>query len=138
MSSIRSASSSAKYVTRRKFVEFFMHSTSTKRPGVATTISAPARSFLNWSRLETPPKIAQHRAPDTPNFVNLCASFAICDASSRVGASTSAIGPSRFVNGLCLEICAYAGSKNASVFPDPVFAITNASCPLQITGKHCA
>ena len=107
------------------------------RPGVATRRSTPARNFLNCSVLLTPPKTAEHRI-GTPALMNLCVSFAICVASSRVGARTSARGPSRFPARRRRDICAKAGNKNANVFPLPVFAHANTSRPLVMTGKHCA
>mmetsp|Transcript_32495 Transcript_32495/g.81842 ORF Transcript_32495/g.81842 Transcript_32495/m.81842 type:complete len:243 (-) Transcript_32495:480-1208(-) len=94
MSSIRSASSSTRYVTRRRLAPPFMRHRSIRRPGVATTTSAPARKSLNCSCLLAPPNTPAHRM--LYGLANFRASAKICAASSRTGASASTMGPSPF------------------------------------------
>lgn len=85
---IRSASSSTMYSTRDRSSSP-LSAKSLQRPGVATTISAPARSSIAcWPRAEPPNKVmvlmpAPRYLRDSP---------AICCANSRVGAITSALG----------------------------------------------
>ena len=43
-----------------------------------------------------------------------------CTASSRVGANASTIGPSPLARNGCALMCTIAGSRYASVFPEPV------------------
>ena len=54
MSSIRSASSSTSNETWWRLI-FFISRISLRRPGVATTISAPRSSSLSWGPFEAPP-----------------------------------------------------------------------------------
>mmetsp|Transcript_4049 Transcript_4049/g.7110 ORF Transcript_4049/g.7110 Transcript_4049/m.7110 type:complete len:254 (-) Transcript_4049:196-957(-) len=90
-SSMRSASSRTRYVTRRRFV-VPPSRWSINRPGVATTISTPARRSATCARFGTPPYTHVFLMPLLPP--NLSHSSLICRASSRVGATTRTIGPS--------------------------------------------
>ena len=61
----------------------------------------------------------------------------ICSASSRVGASTSASGPSPSASTGCAFTCTTAGSRKASVLPDPVSASPMKSAPFIAIGHAC-
>mmetsp|Transcript_13471 Transcript_13471/g.32987 ORF Transcript_13471/g.32987 Transcript_13471/m.32987 type:complete len:266 (-) Transcript_13471:842-1639(-) len=90
MSSMRSASSSTRYVTSDStHTPSFIRSSS--RPGVPTTISTPRRSASTCSFLGTPPYTHTERTPHLAPAS--CSTWLICSASSRVGAMTSAYGP---------------------------------------------
>mmetsp|Transcript_8958 Transcript_8958/g.36561 ORF Transcript_8958/g.36561 Transcript_8958/m.36561 type:complete len:441 (+) Transcript_8958:3775-5097(+) len=90
--SIESASSNTSKVTRCISVAL-PRSTSIRRPGVATMASTPALSSLYCAVLSTPPYTVLTVQPST--FRNRRTTVAICAASSRLGASTSAVGPAR-------------------------------------------
>ena len=62
---------------------------------------------------------------------------ATCIASSRVGTSTSTLGPSPGRPGRCAAACAMAGSRYASVLPLPVGARQSKSCPASAAGQAC-
>mmetsp|Transcript_8352 Transcript_8352/g.21921 ORF Transcript_8352/g.21921 Transcript_8352/m.21921 type:complete len:200 (-) Transcript_8352:396-995(-) len=91
MSSMRSASSRTRYVTRLRFV-FPDSRKSMSLPGVAMQISTPRSRSRIWGPLGTPPYTQVFLMRDVqPNFVH---SAWIWTASSRVGASTRTMGPS--------------------------------------------
>ena len=68
---------------------------------------------------------------------NLSASSLIWTASSRVGASTSMLGPLRG-SGRLLWIIIKPGNRNPQVLPLPVFAMATRSLPCKATGHACA
>ena len=68
---------------------------------------------------------------------NLSASSLIWTASSRVGASTSMLGPLRG-SGRILAMCTKPGNKNPQVLPLPVLAMATKSLPSRATGHACA
>lgn len=72
-----------------------------------------------------------------PERPNLSASSLICTASSRVGASTAIVGPTRG-SLLVAAQCVKPGSKNPHVLPDPVLAIEIRSEPLRATAQDWA
>ena len=113
--SMRSASSSTRYVTRRRLAgapplpAAPRRRRSTSRPGVATTTSAPARSALACSHLLEPP--VTHTLLSPTLRPRRLASAWICCASSRVGASTSPMGPSPASSGRCSAAWRSSGSR---------------------------
>mmetsp|Transcript_72476 Transcript_72476/g.170447 ORF Transcript_72476/g.170447 Transcript_72476/m.170447 type:complete len:222 (-) Transcript_72476:600-1265(-) len=153
MSNMRSASSNTKYSTfspdtagcrksdgRRK---------STRRPGVATTMSAPCRMARSWSLLHAPPYSTSALALTLP--ATLSASAPICCANSRVGANTRNRGLmasvhhpvgllSLFGGGLGpdAKTRARAGRMKPQVLPLPVFATATRSRPAITTGHAAA
>jgi len=68
---------------------------------------------------------------------NLSASSLICTASSRVGASTSRVGPPRGSLRVAF-MCSMPGSRKPHVLPDPVLAIDTISLPWQAMGQDWA
>ena len=91
MEMIRSASSSTRKETRLS-VQAFSFARSSSRPGVATATAAPALSCRNCSVFSTPPNTLATRRPTA--LPSAAATWWICTASSRVGASTRPTGPS--------------------------------------------
>ena len=91
MSSIRSASSMTRYVTRFRFV-LPCSKWSIKRPGVAITISTPDCKSRTWRDFGTPPYTTVFFICD--ESPNLSHSSLICTSSSRVGANTNTMCPS--------------------------------------------
>mmetsp|Transcript_17082 Transcript_17082/g.59923 ORF Transcript_17082/g.59923 Transcript_17082/m.59923 type:complete len:205 (-) Transcript_17082:387-1001(-) len=82
MSSMRSASSSTRYVTRSSVSEpSSMRSSS--RPGVALTMCTPARSALRCSCFGMPPNT--HVLRTSTSRPRSSHTLAVCSASSRVG-----------------------------------------------------
>ena len=114
MFSISSASSSTAHFAwssgrRPRFI------TSSTRPGVPTTICAPRESRRSCSDIDCPPyTVNTCNAPSPRREVN---SSATCNASSRVGASTSACGIASDTS-----IDSNIGNPKAAVFPVPVCA----------------
>mmetsp|Transcript_3782 Transcript_3782/g.8296 ORF Transcript_3782/g.8296 Transcript_3782/m.8296 type:complete len:249 (-) Transcript_3782:402-1148(-) len=132
MSIMRSASSSTRYVARRRLVALVL-SMSISRPGVPTAISAPRRRSSRCSFLEAPPYTP---ATATPHALeNLRASVSVCWHSSRVGASTTPMGPSFSSSSGWSRMCASIGRRNAAVLPDPVLAMPSTSLPLSAVGS---
>ena len=125
-------------MTRARFVAdlFPPPHTSTTRPGVPTTTSAPARSSRKFSVLLPPPSTPTHRKPSCA-LASFLHSAKICDPSSRVGASTKTIGPSPLLSSGWSIAWTSAGSKNAAVFPLPVLAIPTTSRPESSAGIAC-
>mmetsp|Transcript_716 Transcript_716/g.2080 ORF Transcript_716/g.2080 Transcript_716/m.2080 type:complete len:294 (-) Transcript_716:476-1357(-) len=141
-SSILSASSSTKYVTRpRDMSPLFMKSIS--RPGVPAMIAQPF-DLLSCSPRCLPPYTHSAQMPPECEPCLDCsrsfpASVAICAASSRVGASTRAMGvDSPLGTGSCASMCTTAGIRNASVLPLPVRAMPIRSRPPRMIGRACA
>mmetsp|Transcript_3311 Transcript_3311/g.7067 ORF Transcript_3311/g.7067 Transcript_3311/m.7067 type:complete len:260 (-) Transcript_3311:481-1260(-) len=89
---IRSASSRTTKVTRSVRMPPFIRTSSSSLPGVPTATSAPLLSSRNCSCLLTPPYAPMQRSPWVRESLRACTT--ICSASSCVGATTSAIGPS--------------------------------------------
>ena len=80
---MRSASSSTKWLTSFSFSSP-VDIRSQMRPGVPTTMSAPARIRCTCMKRLTPPRIAtMRRVIRSPSRCRLAS---ICNASSRVGA----------------------------------------------------
>mmetsp|Transcript_44291 Transcript_44291/g.73469 ORF Transcript_44291/g.73469 Transcript_44291/m.73469 type:complete len:216 (-) Transcript_44291:442-1089(-) len=132
MSSMRSASSRTRYVTRRRFV-VPPSRWSISRPGVATTISTPARRSATCARFGTPPYTHVFLMPLLPP--NLSHSSLICRASSRVGATTRTIGPSPGCRYGCALMWTIAGRRKANVLPDPVAEMPTMSLPSRAIGQ---
>ena len=107
---------------------------STRRPGVPTTICAPDFSERICAPMSIPPTQTAIRTP-------ICASSqvsspATCEASSRVGATTSARGdfaggrdPSPFKSSRAISM------PNAMVLPDPVREETRRSRPASAVAR---
>mmetsp|Transcript_45894 Transcript_45894/g.132932 ORF Transcript_45894/g.132932 Transcript_45894/m.132932 type:complete len:206 (+) Transcript_45894:898-1515(+) len=139
MSSILSASSSTRY-----WMPFTSTATerpaggssrSFSRPGVATTTCGRCRNSASCGPLGAPPYRHTARIPATSP--NCLASCSIWHASSRVGASTSMAG-GPLGSAWLLNSLAKAGSRKASVLPEPVFAIPIRSRPsMQIGHAYC-
>mmetsp|Transcript_106823 Transcript_106823/g.331891 ORF Transcript_106823/g.331891 Transcript_106823/m.331891 type:complete len:209 (-) Transcript_106823:169-795(-) len=141
-SSIRSASSSTKYVTRcRRRSPVLWRSR--RRPGVAATIWQPFLRAATCGALFSTPPPKRQTAPmpwgpwlplDEP-WISFCASSAICTASSRTGASTRAMGEAACLcSGFCASMCTTAGSRYAKVLPLPVLAMPMMSWPASTSG----
>mmetsp|Transcript_12513 Transcript_12513/g.50268 ORF Transcript_12513/g.50268 Transcript_12513/m.50268 type:complete len:217 (+) Transcript_12513:579-1229(+) len=106
---------------------------SMRRPGVATRKSHRCEFILPRSDLMFVP-------PNTTcdlsawNLSSLSDSSWICDASSRVGESTSTeTSPARIVGDR--SSVSMDGTRNAIVLPDPVLALARTSRPLRMGGK---
>ncbi len=82
ISSIRSASSSTRISTLSSFRAFWC-SRSSRRPGVATRMSTPPRSFIICGLMLTPPKTTIERI--LRYWLYSCTFSPTCAASSRVG-----------------------------------------------------
>ncbi len=80
-------------------------------------IAAPCRNALSWGTMSIPPTSEAHDI--LRNFPRNSASSAVCCANSRVGARMSICGFRSPIFISCIN-----GSKNANVFPEPVFART--------------
>mmetsp|Transcript_108371 Transcript_108371/g.349832 ORF Transcript_108371/g.349832 Transcript_108371/m.349832 type:complete len:287 (+) Transcript_108371:989-1849(+) len=141
-SSMRSASSSTKYVTRcRRRSPVLWRSR--RRPGVAATIWQPFLRAATCGALFSTPPPKRQTAPmpwgpwlplDEP-WISFCASSAICTASSRTGASTRAMGEAACLcSGFCASMCTTAGSRYAKVLPLPVLAMPMMSWPASTSG----
>mmetsp|Transcript_8258 Transcript_8258/g.27087 ORF Transcript_8258/g.27087 Transcript_8258/m.27087 type:complete len:243 (+) Transcript_8258:163-891(+) len=114
-------------------------SMSSRRPQVATSSAReePSSSDTCSSR-GPPPYTAAARSPPLTRCSER-ATDSVCTASSRVGTRTSARGPSPGrVGRLCAAACAKAGSRYASVLPEPVGARQSRSRPARATGYTCA
>ena len=100
-------------------------------PGVATSTSTPSFSFAICGSCSTPPKIQAETTLDP--FPIFWKTPVICNANSRVGASTKQVIPGVF---LCFSKRVFnnsmIGITNAAVFPVPVWAIANTSSPRRI------
>ena len=106
---------------------------SSKRPGVATTTSAPPRKRIICGLIDTPPNTAQifgrlgkwaasaNKVPPT------------CAASSRVGTKIKIPCFANIVVILCCNKCSN-GKPNAAVLPEPVCAQARTSRPCRMDG----
>jgi hypothetical protein len=106
-----------------------------KRPGVAMTTCTPLCRSRSWELFGAPPYTQVLRMPD--DRPNLSASVLICMASSRVGASTSRVGPWR----ASLRVAwmwSMPGSRKPHVLPLPVLAMATMSRPLRAIGHAWA
>mmetsp|Transcript_99270 Transcript_99270/g.281117 ORF Transcript_99270/g.281117 Transcript_99270/m.281117 type:complete len:338 (-) Transcript_99270:405-1418(-) len=134
MSSMRSASSSTAKLTWPSQTCLCSRN-SLSLPGVATMTWQPRLSHSSCSPFGSPPVTTQQRMPlERPNF---SASIWICCASSRVGASTSTMGP-RCASAPLRSTCAKPGPRNASVLPLPLLAMPMRSWPAARIGQHWA
>mmetsp|Transcript_41101 Transcript_41101/g.106988 ORF Transcript_41101/g.106988 Transcript_41101/m.106988 type:complete len:296 (+) Transcript_41101:566-1453(+) len=133
MSSMRSASSSTNFATlssrtcrpsRKSF----------SLPGVAMRQCTPARMALSCWCLGAPPYA--HTQLIWLDCPKRCASFSICTASSRVGASVRSTGSRAGIR--LSRMCLNAGKRNASVFPLPVAATPMTSLPWNARGHEYA
>mmetsp|Transcript_7039 Transcript_7039/g.20690 ORF Transcript_7039/g.20690 Transcript_7039/m.20690 type:complete len:335 (+) Transcript_7039:476-1480(+) len=133
---MRSASSTTRNVQRLWRSVFSSTMSSMRRPGVATTASAPRLPrALAISYLPEPPKTATTpRSPRGAARANLESSRYTCSASSRVGTRTRAAGPSCASQQRCAATCARSGQPNASVLPPPVSATASTSWPHRAAG----
>mmetsp|Transcript_18821 Transcript_18821/g.48328 ORF Transcript_18821/g.48328 Transcript_18821/m.48328 type:complete len:237 (-) Transcript_18821:408-1118(-) len=138
MSNMRSASSSTRYVTRRRLqiLPLLVARMSIMRPGVQTTTSAPRLSSLIWLATPLPPKTLT--TVSSAALAKRLTSLPICCTSSRVGAITIATGPSFWPSGGWSLMCLSMGSTKASVLPEPVLAMPIQSRPDMMTGSACA
>mmetsp|Transcript_25316 Transcript_25316/g.63323 ORF Transcript_25316/g.63323 Transcript_25316/m.63323 type:complete len:284 (-) Transcript_25316:116-967(-) len=137
MSSMRSASSSTRYVVLRR-LRWPSVTRSMRRPGVPTTTLGSSRSSRICPDRDAPPKttVARTRA----GRENLANSAWICIASSRVGASTTTAGPrasprlAGAAGGGCALTWTRAGRRKPSVLPLPVSAMPTTSRPFSRHG----
>mmetsp|Transcript_43112 Transcript_43112/g.126763 ORF Transcript_43112/g.126763 Transcript_43112/m.126763 type:complete len:442 (-) Transcript_43112:40-1365(-) len=139
MSSIRSASSSTRKRTPLSS-SVWSRMKSVSRPGVATTRSSrrPRRVICRCCMWRGwPPK--RHMV-DAPNaFASGFASASICCASSRVGAITTASGPTAPGFDRRATIASHSsGMRKPIVLPEPVCAIPIRSRPTSEMGRDCA
>mmetsp|Transcript_61783 Transcript_61783/g.110009 ORF Transcript_61783/g.110009 Transcript_61783/m.110009 type:complete len:220 (+) Transcript_61783:1338-1997(+) len=130
MSSILSASSRTRYVTRRRLVVRVPRK-SWSRPGEAITTSTPELSSRCCGPRGVPPNIQAERS----RLLYLSNSSWICCASSRVGVKNSAIGPSPRFSGGCASTCIMHGRRNVIVLPEPVSATPTTSRPDRAAGQ---
>mmetsp|Transcript_98217 Transcript_98217/g.300307 ORF Transcript_98217/g.300307 Transcript_98217/m.300307 type:complete len:259 (-) Transcript_98217:72-848(-) len=105
---IRSASSRTTNVVRCK-VKPFIFTMSINLPGLQIAISAPRFTSLNCSSFDRPPARVTLRRPSCR--LSLKVSCSICTASSRVGQSTTPVGPSPFCNASCALQCTSIGRR---------------------------
>mmetsp|Transcript_56010 Transcript_56010/g.157883 ORF Transcript_56010/g.157883 Transcript_56010/m.157883 type:complete len:238 (+) Transcript_56010:2432-3145(+) len=101
------------------------------RPGVAMRIWGRVLISASCAPFGAPPY--RHVARIPTEAPNVFASHSIWQASSRVGAITSTAGGPRKLSLLSMSL-AKAGSRKASVFPEPVFATPIRSRPDVSTG----
>ena len=137
MSSIRSASSSTRCFTNEKSAAPWPMRSS-RRPGVATTMSAPERSASICGRSPTPPKIFAMRSGRCLAYARMFSS--ICATNSRVGASTRT-RVLRFTpagNGPAAASKDRIGRVKAAVLPVPVCAMPITSAPVKMGGMAAA
>mmetsp|Transcript_17086 Transcript_17086/g.59942 ORF Transcript_17086/g.59942 Transcript_17086/m.59942 type:complete len:257 (+) Transcript_17086:414-1184(+) len=131
-----SASSSTSIDTRLSFA-MPRDARSRMRPGVPTSTCTVSYRRMMSSRRLVPPVLTMH-------LTSMCLASSrttadVCSASSRVGASTSTMGPlALLLSGFCAATCTRAGSMNAIVLPLPVAAMPTTSRPLISAGQHCA
>jgi len=104
----------------------------------ATTTSTPPRSSCRCSCMPTPPTTMQLRALRLLLRPKALTSLSICCASSRVGARTSAMGPSPGRSGGCCRQCWIIGMLKLAVLPLPVSAQPRMSLPDRATGMPWA
>ena len=136
MSSMRSASSSARYATFES--EILARSTrSMSLPGVAMRMSHPRSISRNCCAAGAPPYTTTDRTPVW--YANFRLSSWIWIASSRVGAITSAFGnvfrpPLGPPFKPRVRMPWMMGKQNAAVFPDPVCAHAMRSFPAREMG----
>ena len=106
---------------------------SSRRPGVATTMSAPPRNAIICGLIDTPPNTIASFIGSASGRASARSVAPTCAASSRVGISTSA----------CTRLGAWrtsasmrcsTGSENAAVLPDPVSADASTSRPASTAG----
>ena len=131
-SSRRSASSSTKLFTCDK-PSALLPSRSSKRPGVATTMSAPPRKCCICGLMATP--------PNTTATLGFCGRYLpkawmvspTCAASSRVGTRIR-LRTTRGVSMGASANCWSSGKIKAAVLPEPVLAEPSTSAPCKIAG----
>ena len=102
---------------------------SIRRSGVATMISTPRSISTTCLWRSAPPYTASTRMPHSLPIGP--STSETCNASSRVGTSTSPWG---FPEAAGEEIFDIIGTPNASVFPEPVRARPHTSWPASATG----
>ena len=128
MSSIRSASSRTRIFTLSSVIAL-RSSRSLRRPGVATTMWA-LRARFDWACSGTPPYTV---AMLMPRGAIASISPATCEASSRVGTSTTAAGRASSAS-----IRSTSGIAKAIVLPDPVGAFARMSRPASASRRTCS
>mmetsp|Transcript_16792 Transcript_16792/g.43406 ORF Transcript_16792/g.43406 Transcript_16792/m.43406 type:complete len:203 (-) Transcript_16792:170-778(-) len=140
-----SASSRTTKLVRRGLIQRRFVSSSSSRPGVATSNSgqrpksgAPSEGTCKLA--STPPYTAPTRMVSSPlvRAQKRSAMASVCCAISRVGSSTNAMGPSPASSGSWAIMCTRAGSKKANVFPLPVGATATTSAPARAQGQTWA
>mmetsp|Transcript_20575 Transcript_20575/g.57358 ORF Transcript_20575/g.57358 Transcript_20575/m.57358 type:complete len:278 (+) Transcript_20575:3127-3960(+) len=136
MSSMRSASSNTMKLMRSRPVLPCCR-WSMKRPGVATTISAPALRSCRCSCMDTPPTTMHERTLLALVTLKARTSFSICWASSRVGARTRPMGPSPGRSGGWARQWLIMGMAKDAVLPLPVSAHPRMSLPASAMGMPC-
>ncbi|CAM5535352.1 hypothetical protein SVIOM342S_09685 [Streptomyces violaceorubidus] len=107
---------------------------SARRPGVATTTSAPSRSAWVCRFIDSPPTTVVRRTSSARAY-GASASLT-CWASSRVDTRTRASG--RFDSARRPEVRASRASPKASVLPEPVRARPRTSRPASASGRVAA
>ena len=130
-SSRRSASSRTSIATREIFRALWSIRSS-RRPGVATTMSAPPRSAIICGLIDTPPNTIATLTGMVNCTTSLRTDSPTCAASSRVGTRIrpcSWRGPSRLSSSDCSS-----GSTKAAVLPEPVWAAPSTSSPRRMAG----
>ena len=131
-SSSRSASSSTRCATADRRNALWS-TRSSRRPGVATTMSAPPRKPSICGLMDTPPNTMAILSGCCRCCARLRSTSPTCAASSRVGTSTRARtrrGPPVALSCSCCS----KGSAKAAVLPDPVCAAPSRSTPCRMAG----
>ncbi len=111
---------------------------SSRRPGVATTMSTPRRSCCTWPCWLTPPKIVMTLRPATVASGSMTSRIWL--ASSRVGARIRPRGWPGWVrpagpDGTRRARRATSGSAKARVLPEPVRPRPSTSLPARVSGR---
>ena len=133
-SSKRSASSSTKCCTSARRTAFWSIRSS-KRPGVATTMSAPPRSAIICGLTDTPPNTVLTLSDCGSLYARWPSTSPTCTANSRVGTSTSTrTGRRKLVWRGEASKCCKSGSAKASVLPEPVGAVAHTSADFKTAG----
>ena len=135
MSSMRSASSSTRVSTCERLT-WLCSIRSSRRPGVATSMSQPRSSSAICLSNLVPPTTMVARWPVWAHTT--LATLSICCASSRVGVTTRAKGPRRLFVARSVPsspaMRCSVGSVNAAVLPVPVWAEATTSRPSSTRG----
>ena len=134
-SSNRSASSSTRVLIAPSLSALWF-TRSNKRPGVATTTSAPPRKPIICGLMDTPPNTTATLSGAGRCWAKLRSTSPTWAASSRVGTSTRARTRRGALGGWPCRACS-SGKAKAPVLPEPVWAWACTSLPRRMAGMAC-